>query len=413
MASFQDLSIVTATDAQGRVFGTAADELAPGTNGDDTINLRAGNDILFGQGGNDLLVGLAGEDILFGGIGADELIGGFGSDTVDGGAGIDLVVGRQGDDLVRGGAGDDVVAGSTGDDVMVGGAGRDFHFFDPSRENEGRDRITDFEFNSDKVIFTVEDFLASDPGLEEAIIDNGGDVNAVFAALEESAAWSSFAAPNGDAIIAHPNGTIRLSGASAEGDGQFDLSPAFAIAGLGEELTELAEEAGNPATVADVIAESGTGFDDNPTDFDILRVALDDTGLTSALADEDASLSVIGPVDAAFISLAQDLGYEGDSEAGALVALFEALAPLGGGDPLGPLADILSYHVADGARTLGELQAERNIPTLFDDTEFTVDGFTIVDNEPDFEDATIVGENVQTGNGIIHVVNEVLLPFDV
>jgi len=413
MATFEDLSIVTGRDDRGRIFGTAADELAPGTNGDDRINLRAGNDILFGQGGNDLLVGLAGADILFGGIGSDELIGGLGSDTVNGGAGNDLVIGRQDNDVIRGGDGDDIVAGSTGDDVMIGGSGLNLYFFDPSRQNEGRDRITDFKLGSDKIAFTVEDFLASDPGLEQAIIENGGDVNAVFAALEESDTWSSIAAPNGDAIIQHPNGTIRLQGVAAEGDGQLDLKPAFAIAGLGEKLTSLAEEAGNPATVADVVAASGTGFDDNETDFDILRVVLEDTGLASALADEDASLSVVAPVDAAFISLARELGYEGSSESGALVALFEALAPLGGGDPLGPLTDILSYHVAAGARTLGELQAERTIATLFDDTEFTVDEFTIVDNDPDFEDATIVGEDVQTGNGVIQVVNEVLLPFEV
>ncbi|RZI97697.1 MAG: hypothetical protein EOP78_00030 [Variovorax sp.] len=55
--------------------------IVTGTNGNDTLNGTAGNDLLLGMGGNDTLNGLAGDDVLVGGTGNDTLNGGLGNDT--------------------------------------------------------------------------------------------------------------------------------------------------------------------------------------------------------------------------------------------------------------------------------------------------------------------------------------------
>lgn len=66
-------------------------------------------------------------------------------------------------------------------------------------------------------------------------------------------------------------------------------------------------------TIADkVVAASGGAsagtFDANGNDYDILLTALNTAGLTAAVADPNASLTVFAPRDAAFLRLARDLG---------------------------------------------------------------------------------------------------------
>jgi uncharacterized surface protein with fasciclin (FAS1) repeats len=72
-------------------------------------------------------------------------------------------------------------------------------------------------------------------------------------------------------------------------------------------LLPLDLEAPVPAepSIAGIIAGSGEGFDRNRQDFDMLRAALDATGLTAALDDPSADLTLFAPTDGAFVQLAR------------------------------------------------------------------------------------------------------------
>jgi serralysin len=89
--------------------------------------------------------------------------------------------------------------------------------------------------------------------------------------------------------------------------------------------------ANSEPTIADIAVGS--------EDFELLVAALDAAGLVGAVADPDASLTVFAPTDAAFVALAQDLGYQGSDEAGALGFLVDALG-------MPTITNVLLYHVA-------------------------------------------------------------------
>ncbi|MEL6214608.1 MAG: fasciclin domain-containing protein, partial [Pseudomonadota bacterium] len=98
-------------------------------------------------------------------------------------------------------------------------------------------------------------------------------------------------------------------------------------------------------SIADIVAASGGDFDHNPKDFDLLLTALQTADLVGAVADREASLTVLAPNDLAFIRLARNLGYRGSDEAEAFGVIVEALTTLGGGDPVPLLRTVLLYHV--------------------------------------------------------------------
>ena len=169
------------------------------------------------------------------------------------------------------------------------------------------------------------------------------------------------------------------------------------------------------ATIAEIVAQSGNGFDDNSQDFDILLSAVQTAGLADALSVADADLTVFAPTDAAFIRLAQDFGFEGNDEAGALDAIVTALTELGNGDPIPVLTDVLLYHLSPGAKTLETVQSESTITTLLDGATLTPDGNSLVDNEPDLIDPSFVAgaTDIEASNGIIQAIDRVLIPLDI
>ena len=79
-------------------------------------------------------------------------------------------------------------------------------------------------------------------------------------------------------------------------------------------MAEAEEGVLNIATGAIALSggETAGQFDDNSGDFDLLIQALTITGLVDAVSHGD--LTVFAPTDAAFVELAQNLGYEGTDE---------------------------------------------------------------------------------------------------
>lgn len=169
---------------------------------------------------------------------------------------------------------------------------------------------------------------------------------------------------------------------------------------------------GNDApSIAGLLLQSGGTFDSDGSDFDILLNAAATAGLTGALGDLAADVTIFAPTDSAFIALAQALGYSGSDEAGTLAYLTEAMTLIGKGDPAPVLQDILTYHVLPESLQLSQLQAVSSVTTLQTGT-ITISGTTLVDGDPDIVDPSFVQTDIVAGNGIAHVIDGVLLPRD-
>jgi len=169
---------------------------------------------------------------------------------------------------------------------------------------------------------------------------------------------------------------------------------------------------GNDApSITEIVAASGKGFDGNNHDFDILLAAVKAAGLADFLDDEKQDLTAFAPKDSAFIDLAQTLGYHGHDEKGAWQFLVEALTDLGNGDPIPLLTEILTYHVAGESLQASQVLGSDEIKTL-QGGKLGVDGAQLVDADPDIDNPNIVGTDIQAENGVVHVLDGVLLPID-
>lgn len=172
--------------------------------------------------------------------------------------------------------------------------------------------------------------------------------------------------------------------------------------------------AGNDApTITEIVAASGGTPDGNRGDFDILLQAVTTAGLADALNDRSADLTVFAPTDAAFLRLAEGLGYSQHSESGAFAYIADALTLLsGGGDPVPLLQSILTFHVAPESLQASQVLSRTSIDTLFG-TAIGQQNGRLVDADPDFKNAGFVTTDIQAANGVVHVINGVLLPVDI
>ena len=145
-------------------------------------------------------------------------------------------------------------------------------------------------------------------------------------------------------------------------------------------------------TIAEIVADSAAG---DPAEFTVLLAALDTAGLVDALNTPGDELTVFAPTDEAFGKLLADLG----------VTAEELLA-----DP--DLANILLYHVAPGVFDSATVIAAAPIDaleTLNPDGATlkveVVDGAVVIN-----ESAEVIQVDVVASNGVIHVIDAVLVP---
>ncbi len=161
---------------------------------------------------------------------------------------------------------------------------------------------------------------------------------------------------------------------------------------------------------------SSCGSDDGPTgpvvidelnlyerlqereDFGILQQALTKSGLANLLLNDDNSLSFFAPTDAAFNEILPENGIEGIT---------------------GPeLASILAYHVINGAFELEEFEtydglSNGYLTTRNDDGPGGANLSLFFERAGDFRlnsVAKVSEENLASKNGILHVIDKVLLP---
>ena len=187
----------------------------------------------------------------------------------------------------------------------------------------------------------------------------------------------------------------------------FVLAGALVLAACGDddesaESTETAEtaEAAEAATETTMAPTETTVAD--PTmdivetataagDFTTLLAAVEAAGLVETLQG-DGPYTVFAPTDEAFAAALEDLGLTADE----LLADTETLA------------SILTYHVVEGEVPAADVVGldGQAVPTVNGaDVEITVDGETVMVN-----DATVTTTDIFATNGVIHVIDSVLLP---
>jgi len=136
-----------------------------------------------------------------------------------------------------------------------------------------------------------------------------------------------------------------------------------------------------PQTVYDVIVES--------EDHNTLEAAIIAAGLEETLNAEQ-NFTVFAPTDAAFAALPE----------GTLDALLA--------DPTGELTQILLYHVL-GFSFQSKLFTERKILETVNGAVFII---TVNDNGIFINDAKVMVTDIVTSNGVVHVIDAVLLPSE-
>jgi len=142
---------------------------------------------------------------------------------------------------------------------------------------------------------------------------------------------------------------------------------------------EAAAESEALGTIAEVAAAAGG--------FSTLLTAVTEAGLVDALSSE-GPFTVFAPTDEAFAAL----------PAGTIEALLA--------DPQGALTDILLYHVVSGKVMSGDLSDGMTAPTL-QSASITI---SIADGVVKVNDATVVVADIEASNGVIHVIDAVILP---
>ncbi len=150
----------------------------------------------------------------------------------------------------------------------------------------------------------------------------------------------------------------------------------------GADVSPAAEQPG-PGTIVDVATEAGS--------FQTLVAAVAAAGLVDTLSGDDA-YTVFAPTDDAFAAALQSLGLTVD----------ELLADTG------TLTSILTYHVVPGEVPASQVVTlDGQSVTTVNGAELTisVDGDTVMVN-----DATVTAVDVDASNGVIHVIDSVLLP---
>jgi uncharacterized surface protein with fasciclin (FAS1) repeats len=167
------------------------------------------------------------------------------------------------------------------------------------------------------------------------------------------------------------------------------------------------------SVIALVSACGGSDHDDEPTSniaqlatsagLSSLVAAADKAGLVGALSDTSARLTVFAPTNAAFDTLATQLGFADG------LAMVTAL-------PANALASILTYHVLPTRLNASQLSSgSASQPTLYSfggsPAAVAIDASTGVRvGDAVLTQATVTTPNQRATNGIVHVVDKVLVP---
>jgi len=139
--------------------------------------------------------------------------------------------------------------------------------------------------------------------------------------------------------------------------------------------------------IGSIIVNTNSIYDivSNSPDHTTLKVAIDACGLAGFLSDP-GSLTLFAPTDAAFNLL----------PAGTVTALLADIPQL---------TDILKHHVVNSSVMSSMLSNNQIVTTLNGDVLVTINSVGVfIDN------AQVIGPDIVADNGVVHVINAVLLP---
>ena len=137
--------------------------------------------------------------------------------------------------------------------------------------------------------------------------------------------------------------------------------------------------------------------------FTALLAAASKAGISGTLTSADANLTVFAPTDAAFGTLATQLGF---ANAGAMVTALSA----------SDLAKILTYHVVPGVKYAADLKsggATQATAYSFGGAATSLKLNTssgVVITDAVLATANVTTADVRADNGVIHVIDKVLVP---
>jgi uncharacterized surface protein with fasciclin (FAS1) repeats len=162
------------------------------------------------------------------------------------------------------------------------------------------------------------------------------------------------------------------------------LISAVLIMSLGMVLGASAQETND--NIVDIVAASNQ--------FDTLHTAIVEAGLADTLASADNTFTVFAPRDGAFNALEE--AYPG---------LLNTLLA----DPTGDLTSILTYHVVPGKYMSGDVLEAGTLTTVQgEELTITTRGDRVFVN-----DARVITVDVPAKNGVIHIIDSVLVPSTV
>jgi len=146
------------------------------------------------------------------------------------------------------------------------------------------------------------------------------------------------------------------------------------------------------ATIVDIVLA-------NDGEFDVLQAAVIEAGLAGTLSSPDSQFTVFAPTDAAFVATFRALLHDNSLTEPDVIAFVQA----GGVDTAlgaGALRNILLFHVTNGRRTSTSVLHAPRYEML--------NGEAL--SRTQLLDAGIAQVDIPASNGVIHVINAVLLP---
>jgi transforming growth factor-beta-induced protein len=198
---------------------------------------------------------------------------------------------------------------------------------------------------------------------------------AIFLAVGEEAASSPTVIATID-TTAFPNGEHDLRLRVVRSDSNYDEY--FATINIDNQGAQPAADTTSAPDIVDTAVAAG--------DFGTLVAAVQAAGLVDALKG-DGPFTVFAPTDAAFAALPD----------GTVEALLEDTAAL---------SNILLYHVVSGEVMAADVKDGMTAETLQGSTV----SFSVSDAGVKINDANIVTTDIKTSNGVIHVIDAVILP---
>lgn len=196
-------------------------------------------------------------------------------------------------------------------------------------------------------------------------------------------------------------------------DGQTYTGTAAATGPNDSALSILVEKDANGVTVNNVASVTTADVDATNGTIHIINSVITPLDVVGHAAANENFTSLVSTLGAADGDLVDVLSGDGPFTVFApLNSAFDAISDVTAGLDGAQLSKVLLYHVVSGNVRSDALSDEMNVPTANDNIEFTVniDGSTVTLTDVSGNEAGVVLTDVQATNGVIHVLNKVIIP---